>query len=112
MGQVSDLPNLIKWQVGDLPHKCMSMLSQITSLVKDPPPSYVFELSEAGIAYTRQKLEETTRVRALVKEALSQFGDSVEIPDSRGAFYFLIRPRTKMEPISRERSDTSLGEPP
>ena len=54
---------------------------------------------EAGIGYTRQKLEETIRVRALVKEGLSQFGDSVEVPDSRGAFYFLIRPRTKMQPM-------------
>jgi type IV pilus assembly protein PilM len=29
----------------------MSLWSRITSLVKDPPPSYVFELSEAGIAF-------------------------------------------------------------
>jgi len=54
---------------------------------------------EAGIAYTRQKLEEIVRVRALVKEALTKFGDSVEVPDSRGAFYFLIRPRTKLKPM-------------
>ena len=31
----------------------MSFLSHITKLVKDPPPSYVFEMSEAGIAYAR-----------------------------------------------------------
>src|SRR5215470_17861611 len=29
----------------------MSFLRRITRLVNDPPPSYVFELSEAGIAY-------------------------------------------------------------
>jgi type IV pilus assembly protein PilM len=29
----------------------MSLLSQISRLVKDPPPSHVFELSEAGIAF-------------------------------------------------------------
>jgi len=31
----------------------MSFLSHITRLVKDPPPAYVFELSEAGIAYAQ-----------------------------------------------------------
>src|SRR5450432_3336499 len=29
----------------------MSLLDSITSLVKDPPPSHIFELSEAGLAY-------------------------------------------------------------
>jgi len=31
----------------------MSFLSQITRLVKDPPPSHLFELSEAGIAFSQ-----------------------------------------------------------
>ncbi len=31
----------------------MSFLNQIASLVKDPPPSHLFELSEAGIAYAQ-----------------------------------------------------------
>ncbi len=30
----------------------MSLLSSITRLVKDPPPSYVFEFSEEGLAYS------------------------------------------------------------
>jgi type IV pilus assembly protein PilM len=30
----------------------MSLLDSITSLVKDPPPAHVFELSEAGLAYS------------------------------------------------------------
>lgn len=30
----------------------MSLWKQITSLVKDPPPSHVFELSDAGVAYS------------------------------------------------------------
>ena len=29
----------------------MGFLNQITSLVKDPPPRHLFELSEAGIAF-------------------------------------------------------------
>jgi len=31
----------------------MSILTSITSLVSDPPPEHIFELSEAGIAYAR-----------------------------------------------------------
>jgi aspartate/methionine/tyrosine aminotransferase len=54
---------------------------------------------EAGAAYCRAKLEETVRVRKLVLNALSQFGDAVIVPEARGAFYFLIRPRTKMKPM-------------
>src|SRR5579863_2533582 len=30
----------------------MSLLSSITHLIKDPPPSYVFEFSEEGLAYS------------------------------------------------------------
>jgi len=32
----------------------MSLLSQISRLVKDPPPSHIFELSEAGIAFAQR----------------------------------------------------------
>ena len=31
----------------------MSLLKKITSLVQDPPPSHLFELSEAGLAYAQ-----------------------------------------------------------
>ena len=31
----------------------MSLFTQISRLVKDPPPTHVFELSEAGIAYAQ-----------------------------------------------------------
>jgi aspartate/methionine/tyrosine aminotransferase len=54
---------------------------------------------EAGAAYCRAKLEETVRVRKLVIEALGQLGDTVVVPEARGAFYFLIRPRTKRRPM-------------
>ncbi|MEO8050497.1 MAG: hypothetical protein ABI833_08800 [Acidobacteriota bacterium] len=32
----------------------MSLLNQLSRLVKDPPPGYVFELSEAGIAFAQR----------------------------------------------------------
>ena len=31
----------------------MSLLDSISQFVKDPPPNYVFEFSDAGIAYAR-----------------------------------------------------------
>lgn len=34
-------------------HYTMSLWNHITQLVKDPPPDYVFELSEAGLAFAR-----------------------------------------------------------
>lgn len=37
----------------------MSFFDQISRLVKDPAPSYVFELSEAGIAFARPKNGQT-----------------------------------------------------
>ncbi len=33
----------------------MALWKQITHLVKDPPPDHIFELSEAGIAYARNR---------------------------------------------------------
>jgi len=33
----------------------MSFLHSITNLVKDPPPAYLFELSEAGIAFSTSR---------------------------------------------------------
>jgi aspartate/methionine/tyrosine aminotransferase len=54
---------------------------------------------EAGASYCREKLSETIRVRQLVKDAFSTFGDEIVVPEARGAFYFLIRPRTKLQPM-------------
>jgi aspartate/methionine/tyrosine aminotransferase len=54
---------------------------------------------EAGAQYCREKLEETKRVRKMAIEALSELGDKVEVPEARGAFYFLIRPRTNRTPM-------------
>lgn len=54
----------------------MSMWNQITRLVKDPPPSYLFELSSAGIAFARdgqggfQPLDPGTLVPSPVEDNL------------------------------------------
>jgi type IV pilus assembly protein PilM len=36
----------------------MSFLNQVTRLVKDPPPSHLFEISEAGIAFSHERQTE------------------------------------------------------
>jgi aspartate/methionine/tyrosine aminotransferase len=54
---------------------------------------------EAGAPYCRAKFVETVRVRNLVIEALAQLGDAVVVPEARGAFYLLIRPRTTLAPL-------------
>jgi aspartate/methionine/tyrosine aminotransferase len=54
---------------------------------------------EAGVAYCRERLGETLRVRSLVQQSLGALGDLIEVPESRGAFYFLIRPRTTRSPM-------------
>jgi type IV pilus assembly protein PilM len=60
----------------------MSFLNQITRLVKDPPPSYLFELSEAGLAYAQgtstgfQAFEPGTLVASPVEDNLLR-GDAL-----------------------------------
>lgn len=52
---------------------------------------------EAGFGYCREKMRETAKARAHVLDALNALGEKVEVPPAQGAFYFLIRPRSKME---------------
>ncbi len=60
----------------------MSFLNQITRLVKDPPPSHLFELSEAGLAYAQgtttgfQAFEPGTLVASPVEDNLLR-GDAI-----------------------------------
>jgi type IV pilus assembly protein PilM len=60
----------------------MSFLNQITRLVKDPPPSHLFELSEAGLAYAQgtstgfQAFEPGTLIASPVEDNLLR-GDSI-----------------------------------
>jgi type IV pilus assembly protein PilM len=60
----------------------MSFLNQITRLVKDPPPSHLFELSEAGLAYAQgtttgfQAFEPGTLVASPVEDNILR-GDAI-----------------------------------
>ncbi len=48
----------------------MSILSKLKALVTDPPPEYVFEISEAGIAWARTAEPATIHWRALPEGTL------------------------------------------
>ena len=54
---------------------------------------------EAGVAYCREKQAEIIAVRKMFLEALAGLSDVIEVPEARGAFYFLVRPRLKTPPM-------------
>jgi aspartate/methionine/tyrosine aminotransferase len=53
----------------------------------------------AGRAYCQDKLRETRDIRRLVLEKLREIDDLVTIPRADGAFYFLARIHTDMDPM-------------
>jgi len=53
----------------------------------------------AGRAYCERKLSVTREVRRLVLERLAEIGDLVAVPRAEGAFYFLLRVRSRMDPM-------------
>ena len=55
---------------------------------------------QVGIGYCREKLEALTPIRRRVREALGELGDLIDLPRSDGAFYFLLRVRNKLDPLT------------
>jgi aspartate/methionine/tyrosine aminotransferase len=53
----------------------------------------------AGRAYCERKLSVTREVRRLVLERLAEIGDLVAVPRAEGAFYFLLRVHSRMDPM-------------
>ncbi|OHB64714.1 MAG: aspartate aminotransferase [Planctomycetes bacterium RBG_13_60_9] len=53
----------------------------------------------AGRAYCEDKLHETRAIRRLVLAKLKEIDDLVTVPRADGAFYLLLRVRTKMDPM-------------
>ena len=54
---------------------------------------------QAGAAYCRERLVKLAETRALVLEELRSLGPACQIPKADGAFYFLLRLDTSIEPI-------------
>ena len=75
---------------------------QDTILICPPVISQFAAVGAMGVgkAYCEQRLVETTRVRRLVLDALAGIGDLCEVPCGEGAFYFLVRVRTGLDPMA------------
>ena len=54
---------------------------------------------QVGAAYCQDKLKAMTATRQVVLHALNEVGELVTVPRSDGAFYFLLRVRTDMDPM-------------
>ncbi|MDP6634798.1 MAG: pyridoxal phosphate-dependent aminotransferase [Phycisphaerae bacterium] len=54
---------------------------------------------QAGNAYCRQKLGDIAEVRQIVLDELETLGDLVTVPPADGAFYFLLRIDTGIDPM-------------
>jgi aspartate/methionine/tyrosine aminotransferase len=54
---------------------------------------------EAGAAYCRERLKAIAGVREVVQRELASLGGRCEVPRADGAFYFLLRLRTKRGPM-------------
>jgi len=52
-----------------------------------------------GVGYCRDKLRAMTATRQVVQSTLSELSDLITVPQSDGAFYFLLRVRTDMDPM-------------
>src|SRR5579885_1236141 len=84
----------------------MSLVRKLTALVKDPPPAYVFELSEAGISMARIGAHAGITFRPLAPGVISvsPLRDNILIPDDLAA---AVR---ELAPVNgnRKRRDAAL----
>jgi aspartate/methionine/tyrosine aminotransferase len=55
---------------------------------------------DVGRSYCAPFVAELARVRRLVRERLATLSDIVEVPEPLGAFYFLLRVRTALDPFT------------
>ena len=61
----------------------MSFLNRLTRIIQDPPPEYVFEISEGGIAYVRPEGSHQIGFEPLPNDALtiSPLRDNIQRPE-------------------------------
>jgi type IV pilus assembly protein PilM len=85
----------------------MSLWNRITGLVRDPPPGYLFELSEAGIAFScrGERGFEPFDAGVLV---VSPVEDNIRNPDTIAAALERIAPRNGSKNGSKKRRPAAL----
>ena len=93
------------WRIGwmVIPERLFMAVRKIqdTNLICPPVVSQWAAVGamHAGRAYCEQKLSATREVRRLVLERLAGIGDLVVVPRAEGAFYFLLRVHSAMDPM-------------
>jgi aspartate/methionine/tyrosine aminotransferase len=94
------------WRVGAMviPERLLTSVRKIqdTLLICTPVISQFAAVGalNAGAAYCREKLAAIAGVRALVKKELATLGPLCEVPPANGAFYFLLRLQTDIDPMT------------
>jgi aspartate/methionine/tyrosine aminotransferase len=75
---------------------------QDTILICPPVISQFAAVGAMGVgkAYCDRRLIEVAGVRRLVQDALAGIADLCEVPRAEGAFYFLVRVRTSLNPMA------------
>ena len=94
------------WRVGYMVypgHLASAMMKSQDTLVVCPP--VISQLAaiaalDAGRAYCDAYVRDLTTVRDLALDALADLGGLVEVPASDGAFYFLVKVITAMDPMT------------
>ena len=93
------------WRIGYmvLPDQLLDAVKKIQDTLLICPPvicqyAAVGALS-AGPEYCRRHVRELAGVRDLVKAELESLGDRITLPSAEGAFYFLPRIHTRLEPM-------------
>ncbi len=54
---------------------------------------------QAGVAYCREKMQEIIEVHEIVRRELATIRDVCTVPPAEGAFYFLLKVHTRMNPM-------------
>ena len=94
------------WRIGAMvvPEPLLAPIRKIqdTILICAPVISQYAAIGalQAGAAYCREKLAAIAEVRGIVARELGTLGPLCEVPEARGAFYFLLRLHTELDPMS------------
>ncbi len=93
------------WRIGAMviPERLLTPVRKIqdTILICAPVISQYAAIGalQAGAAYCRHKLKAIAEVRAILQSELGTLRDLCEVPGADGAFYFLLRVRTDIDPM-------------
>jgi aspartate/methionine/tyrosine aminotransferase len=93
------------WRIGAMaiPERLLTSVRKIqdTILICAPVISQFAAVGalQAGAAYCRAKLTAIAEVRQLVKRELESLGSLCAVPPANGAFYFLLRLHTTLDPM-------------